>query len=146
MKKLLILTTALALSAVPATGFAQANTYAAGNPVNGSGQITILELMLNRSGTLPSNGEKEYTFSYDPSYGSTIRYYLEDTNHKGMSIYIYNSSNRLVASGHTGASNNWQFLNTFSPAQVYDDFTVTIVSDNGNGGTDYGYNVAVRAY
>lgn len=145
-KKLVILTTALALSAVPATGFAQAAHNVEGNQVSRPGDFTILELMLDRSGYLPSNGEKDYTFSYDTSYGSTIRYYLQDTNHKGMSIYIYNSSNRLVASGHTSASNNWQFLNTFTPAQVNDDFTVTIVSNDGYGGSDYGYSVAVRAY
>jgi len=147
-KKLLVLTAAasLALSAVPAAGFAQMNENEAVSALSSSGDFAMLALLLNRNGTLPSSGERTYVFSYDTSYGNTISYYMQDTNKKGLSINIYNSGNTLVAYGSTSESNNWQFSSTFSPGQVDDDYTVVVSSHDGKGGSSYGYSVSVRAY
>jgi hypothetical protein len=101
--------------------------------------------MLTKSGNLDPDGEIEYTFDYDTSYGSTIRYYLADSNQVGMTIKIYDAGNNQVATGHTSESNGWQYQSTFTPSGTQ-EYTVRIVSDDGDGGFGYGYEVAVRAF
>lgn len=153
-KKLFAFVSAVALlAAIPTTGFAAPvkqhvtiQDVSDAKSIQGFGDVTILELMLNTSGVLDSDGEKEYTFDYEATYGNTIRYYLSDDNQNGMSIKIYDSGNNLVASGHTDSGNGWQYLNTFTPAAKDQTFTVRIVSDDGDGGGSYPFSVAVRAF
>ncbi|GEM_PF-3585561 len=151
MKKLLyLLFSIVLLMSVPAISFAQTNVTSMDinklRNVAGFGDITILELMLNKSGNLPKIGEIDYEFDYETSYGNTIRYYLEDEDHVGMTLKIYDSGNNLIASGQTSSASQWKVLNTFTPANQDETYTIRIVSDDGDGGINYGYTVAVRAY
>ncbi|WP_282940471.1 hypothetical protein [Paenibacillus sp. RC67] len=59
---------------------------------------------------------------------------------------LTDQSNNPVADGHTSSSNGWQYQNTFTPANKSQTYTVRIVSDDGDGGFGYGYDVAVRAF
>ncbi|RAU96863.1 hypothetical protein [Paenibacillus sp. YN15] len=135
------------VATLPTTGFAapvSAENYAKAIALPGFGDVSIQQILLSESGYLPYDGEVEYTFDYETTYGNTIRYYLSDDENVGLTIKIYDASNSLVASGHTESGNSWQVLNTFTPASSNQTYTVRIVSDDGDG--FYGYSVAVRAY
>ncbi|MEK5031898.1 hypothetical protein MKY96_10660 [Paenibacillus sp. FSL R7-0302] len=83
-----------------------------------------------------------YTFNYDKSDGSFLRFYLGDKNHKGMKI-IYSPNGSVYFNGHTTASNGYQVYKEgpAGPAGVY---TIKVSSDNGATRFDYQYGIAAR--
>lgn len=148
-KKWLVLMTAVtSLLLVPTAGFASE----AKSPLSmqelrstsGIGDITIQKLYFDESSYLDYEGETESTFNYEVKDGSTIRYWLLDEDKVGMTVKIYDASNKVVATGQTSSSNNWRVLSTFTPASKDQTYLVRVVSNTGGG--DEPYELSVRAY
>ncbi|BFH66284.1 hypothetical protein J27TS7_11300 [Paenibacillus dendritiformis] len=74
-----------------------------------------------------------------------MRFWLEDENKRGMQIVVYDPDNKEYVKGHTLSSNNYRVLLETKPTKE-GTCTIKIVSDDGSGGWDYGFNSAVRAY
>lgn len=161
MKKSVIILTATALAlAIPTSGFAQSKpaskviTQAEFNGVKyipGFGDVTIQEVIHTKNGLIEKDGENDYYAGYSTSMGDTIRFYLKDTNQKGMTIKIYyvdadDNITSLFASGTTSSSNNWMVLQE-TPAPKNDaNFLVRIISNDGDGGYEYPFESAIRAF
>lgn len=147
-KWLILMSTVASLLLVPTAGFAsEANSPLSMQELrstSGIGDITIQKEYFDESSYLDNDAETEITFNYEVSHGSTIRYWLLDEDKVGMTVKIYDASNKLVATGQTSSSNNWRVLSTFTPASKDQTYLVRVVSNTGAGYEPY--ELSVRAY
>ncbi|MCG7406361.1 hypothetical protein MH117_02955 [Paenibacillus sp. ACRRX] len=143
-KQLIVLTAALSLLILPTSIFAQSNHSYNAN-MNSIKTIKLLGGYESKDGVLPSSGEVEYSFTYNKSDGANFRIYLGDDNKKGMKLVVYDPDNNEFASGKTNAGNNWRVLLDTKPKKE-GDYTIKIVSNDGDGGWDYSYSSAARSY
>lgn len=167
MKKhfFVILTTVVALSlAVPMSGFAKPNPVdetsfsqsmvlkvEQARTIQGFGDVTAQELIHSEDMYMDSQGEIDFNASYETTMGNTLRYYLRDEGKKGMTIKIYYADEdynitTLYASGTTSSSNNWMFVKEISAPSKNTNFVVRIISKDGSGGYNYGFQSAIRAF
>lgn len=140
-KGLIVSSIVLALACLPATSFA-ANT-ADSSPQ--SSPVTMRGDGFFSSDTYLASSVETYTFNYDHSDGSFLRFYLVDKNKKGMGIIVYGPNGSVYFNGHTQASNGYQVYKE-GPAGPVGTYVVRVLSDNGGYGYDYSYGVAARAY
>ncbi|MCE3204081.1 hypothetical protein [Paenibacillus sonchi] len=168
MKKRLfvVLATVAALSlAMPMSGFAKSNPadvtssstqskafkVEKAKTIQGFGDVSAQELIHSENSFVENDGENDYYESYRTSMGNTIRYYLLDEGNKGLTIKIYYAdedynTTSLYASGSTSSSNNWTVLTEIPAPSKDTNFVVRIVSKDGSGGYEYGFQSAIRAF
>ncbi|GAV11318.1 hypothetical protein [Paenibacillus sp. NAIST15-1] len=143
-KKVVLFLTVLTLTALPTSVFAQSVTSY--NPLKNVFNQKYSPLAYeSKSGVLPSSGEVEYSIDYSSEDGAHLRVYLGDDDKKGMKLVVYDPSNKVFASGETKSSNSYQVTLETKPTKE-GTYRIKIVSNDGDGGWDYGYTSAARVY
>lgn len=141
-----LLTLAAAATVFAAVPAASAQTHdATVSAIDNQDDYSVKALLLDEAGWIPSSGEVEFTFDYDPSLGNQIRYYLKDDDKVGMTIKIYNDQNRQVATAKTSKANGYFVNKSFRPSSKYVGYYRVIVVPN-NGGSGHSYQLSVRAF
>ncbi|EJW17861.1 hypothetical protein M5X00_21720 [Paenibacillus alvei] len=143
MKKA-FLTLAAAATVFAAVPAAQAHETTVSS-IDNQDDYSVKALLLDEIGVIPSKGEVEFTFDYNPSLGNEIRYYLRDDDKAGMTLKIYNDENRQVATAKTSKTNNYYVNQSFRPPSKYiGKYRVIIVPNDGGSG--YRYQLSARAF
>lgn len=141
MKKgIIVLLTAMALSVFPVSVFAQDS-----HVVSSFGDNEDKESYASKHGPLPKTGFDSYNLPYKKKF-KFVRFYLQDDNEKGMRMVIYDFNGKFFAEATTSKSNDYRVLIEKEATGDDGDYEIKIISNNGEGGFEYPFESAARAY